>query len=705
MATAYWPSIVPPNAYVTGQGTSLEQVVFREQFTGDGLTTTFQLTSSIGNAIFVSGAWSASRILTTAPSHINDNINYQPIYDSTNIFTRNRINVVSINSSGLVTLDFAPRSGQNFVIWYWYHLQSGDDIDDYLRDDFVAEMEGDINNYEAVPVNRIDYIPQAPSAPYQEGRSFYDDATKSLSIYNDKSDITWNLGREFFRRSINNTGNLIPNGSVVYINATGIQLAIANSIATSNIVGIATHDVANGEEGEITRMGAINGVDTSLYPVGTKLWLSDTTPGGFTNIPPPLRVFVGEVEIQHVSNGRIHVGFEALRSENAIVYVTSLADLPTPIANEIQLADNVIYFFIGAVNVGINELVLGEGTQIIGNSIYQDSIIYTGSNSLINAEDVNISIGFISISAINGNVFNFINTAGNEGTTDFSCFRVRILDASSLGVFQNPKTVTFFEFLVITTSVSGFFFSGNLCGTLQVKNLNVDSFSGVLFSFGTSVWNSITIHENEFSIGAGDTLISGATGSANLGVRGRATVNDNKIFNNTGTVLSGVTKKDSKWFFKSNTGQVDSIIFGLMVWFNNLTATNIVTTGVFVKAAGTTVSSGTVNERITHIASNRLRYDGLLSNKLILLATVSIAAVVGATNKIIQVAVFKNGIAMPSIAKTATTNGPDPVSVTIFAYDVADAVANDFYEIFIANLTDTEDLVVFDGQVILKENK
>lgn len=128
MATVYWPKIIPPGAYVTGQGTSVEQVIFRESFTGDGIANTFNLTGAITNASFATGSWSAARIATTAPGEINSDPGYQPIYDSIVLFIRNRINVVSISLAGLVTLDFIPRAGENFVIWYWYNLQSGDDI-------------------------------------------------------------------------------------------------------------------------------------------------------------------------------------------------------------------------------------------------------------------------------------------------------------------------------------------------------------------------------------------------------------------------------------------------------------------------------------------------------------------------------------------------------------------------------------------------
>lgn len=116
------------------------RVVFKEEFIGNGIDTTFTLTGTILNGTFTTGSWSVARVLTTFPSDITG-LDSKPTYDSTNIFTRHRISTVSVNALGVVTLDYAPRNGIHFYLWYWYEIQDGDVVDDYIREDYVADME------------------------------------------------------------------------------------------------------------------------------------------------------------------------------------------------------------------------------------------------------------------------------------------------------------------------------------------------------------------------------------------------------------------------------------------------------------------------------------------------------------------------------------------------------------------------------------
>ena len=128
------------------------RVVFKEQFTGNGALTTFQLDGTLLNATFSTGSWSAGNILNTHPSHITA-LTKVEIYDSANVFTRNRISVSSVSAGGLVTLSHAPLA-VDFYLWYWYEIQSTDIIDDYYREDFISSMEAATSVIASgVPVN------------------------------------------------------------------------------------------------------------------------------------------------------------------------------------------------------------------------------------------------------------------------------------------------------------------------------------------------------------------------------------------------------------------------------------------------------------------------------------------------------------------------------------------------------------------------
>jgi hypothetical protein len=134
-------------------------VVFREQFTGDGISKQFQLNGAVTNGQFISGGWQAVNVLNTLESNVTD-LNGKPIYDASWVyaFTRHRIYVDNVTHAGLVTLDYVPISGQSLNIWYWYDMQGDDRVNNYYRDDFVAKMEensGDLSTN--INVNTVNF--------------------------------------------------------------------------------------------------------------------------------------------------------------------------------------------------------------------------------------------------------------------------------------------------------------------------------------------------------------------------------------------------------------------------------------------------------------------------------------------------------------------------------------------------------------------
>lgn len=130
-------------------------LVFCESFTGDGGTTDFTLTGLVDNAVFEAGGWLLQQVETTHPSHVTTDAN-SAIYDSNNIFTKNRIQVSSINgTTGDVTLSHPPQVLQEFKVWYWYTLRRTDVLSSYYREEFVASMEGDIDAGDTVAAQNV----------------------------------------------------------------------------------------------------------------------------------------------------------------------------------------------------------------------------------------------------------------------------------------------------------------------------------------------------------------------------------------------------------------------------------------------------------------------------------------------------------------------------------------------------------------------
>lgn len=150
---------------------------------------------------------------------------------------------------------------------------------------------------------------------HAEGKVFYDIATHSLAYYNEESDVTVNLGREVLVRVKNETGIEIPNGAAVYPSGTSsdgealMSLANASSKNKCRFVGVATHNIPNGQIGYVTRIGEVHGLDTSIYSGGGILYLS-TVDGEMTNVRPTDGAFVipiGAVKVIDPNDGVIIV--------------------------------------------------------------------------------------------------------------------------------------------------------------------------------------------------------------------------------------------------------------------------------------------------------------------------------------------------------------------------------------------------------------
>lgn len=143
------------------------------------------------------------------------------------------------------------------------------------------------------------------SAAWVAGGHFYDNQAQTYSIFNNVASISLQVGQENWVQVQNNSGATIGNGQAVYITgavALGdtptVGLAIANTSSTSALLGVATHDIANGSLGYVTQSGKVHGLNTSAYAAGQRVWLS-TASAGFYQVTDPSQpfysIFVGYV--------------------------------------------------------------------------------------------------------------------------------------------------------------------------------------------------------------------------------------------------------------------------------------------------------------------------------------------------------------------------------------------------------------------------
>ena len=107
-------------------------------------------------------------------------------------------------------------------------------------------------------------------------------------------DVTQQIGLEQYARVQNNTGVLIPNGTVVGFTGAVPDSALAVSPYLANgatnslyLVGVMTHDLPDsGQKGYCTVFGFVREVNTSAFTLGDILYASPTVAGAFTNVKP-----------------------------------------------------------------------------------------------------------------------------------------------------------------------------------------------------------------------------------------------------------------------------------------------------------------------------------------------------------------------------------------------------------------------------------
>jgi len=198
----------------------------------------------------------------------------------------------------------------------------------------------------------VDFDSAISAPPHQEARVFYDTDSKALAVYNDEADITLQVGQEEYVRARNNTGGTISNGQAVYINgAQGgagptVQLAIATGEGTSQVIGLATHDIENNSWGYVTTFGTVRDLNTASYSEGDSLYLSNLVSGGLTGISPVIPNFkapVGHVIRSHASEGSILVQIAAPKLGGGDVKVVN---------GDISLSGVPYYTQVGNTNAG-----------------------------------------------------------------------------------------------------------------------------------------------------------------------------------------------------------------------------------------------------------------------------------------------------------------------------------------------------------------
>ena len=292
-------------------------------------------------------------------------------------------------------------------------------------------------------VLKIGFNTIAANPIHAEGCLFYDNVNKALSYFNDATDVTVNIGREQLIRIVNNTASIIVNGSVCRISGSDgtvpeVSLSQADTIATSTVAGIATHDIGIGEYGYITVLGTVRGLSTSLYSAGDAIYLSDTLAGNWTTTPPTFPSYVvelGVVSKVDAADGEVEVRIHSHAFENLQVDGTADFEIGLNSHGNIDMLSNSIINVAAPANPNdavnknyVDALVSGGLGALTTDDIAEATNLYytdarsrsaisvtgTGSYDSINGV-IDIQGGVTSVNTQTGDVV-LSSTEISEGT-------------------------------------------------------------------------------------------------------------------------------------------------------------------------------------------------------------------------------------------------------------------------------------------------
>lgn len=203
-------------------------------------------------------------------------------------------------------------------------------------------------------------VPYFPLPPAQYDQRYLTEVVRSFSVYLqqsinpgplraseitlteatgnvDRGQMTWNttedtmdltmgdgvvqqVGYETYMYVKNDTGSTITNGTVVGFSGANGQILVAPYTANASanelyFVGVATHDMPDGDVGPVTVYGKVRDLDTTgpgaeTWSAGDILYASPTTAGALTNVRPTapnVVIVVAAVTVVDATAGEIMV--------------------------------------------------------------------------------------------------------------------------------------------------------------------------------------------------------------------------------------------------------------------------------------------------------------------------------------------------------------------------------------------------------------
>lgn len=380
---------------------------------------------------------------------------------------------------------------------------------------------------------------------------------------------------------------------------------------------------------------------------------------------------------------------------NFVVFVDSLDKFPAPVSGVITLLDGYTYVVTSHIDLLGSRI---DSTNCIvdlyGTSSETSSITSTGLSSTIALITTNTTIKLGNITLKNvGKLFNFEKLT----TMALDWIGVNIVNVPNIGLIKNFDNFIFQTGTFLNSK--GLVLDGTF-GTLAITGslLSGDGLAGSIISLPSTATVTRRFRIDKCAVVA-TSLTVGLDISASASIGDERYILDTVNFAGGGTYLSGLDYTSNKSLFRFCDGITNTFETGSCYAESQTTATTISVTGTYVKANITT-TAGSVLGRFTHTA-NRLTYTGSKTRVFDIDAMVTTTSTTDGNQ--IATKIYKNGVAVAGSRAigTARVSGGVNRANNIKPQSIISLSTNDYIEIYITNLTNTDSVTVTDFNLII----
>lgn len=376
-----------------------------------------------------------------------------------------------------------------------------------------------------------------------------------------------------------------------------------------------------------------------------------------------------------------------------MIFVNSKSDFPTAVSGVITLAANVTYFITTTIDLTGDRLVCSQNTTIIGGSSENCFLISTGLNSSTALISSAWSLPMRSLSITHGTALNLDATGNANQAIDW--FGVNFTNCATVGTVKSYSNFIMTDCALLSSA--NFTFDGTI-GTVGFDQCLFSGIAGqtiLNFPSTLTITRRIRVIYSSFVAFGGATAINVDT-SAVIPVESYILITVN--FSGGATYVAGVQHDDNKALFQNCKGISNTAEVGQMFFTNNATQNPIATTASFEKIEGTTTAS-IQNEKFSH-TNNRLTYTGGITREFVITASCSAQAIqTNATT--ITVRIAKNGTTIAESESQATTSATGR-NENFYCQALVELAQNDYIELFIANQTNANSLLVTELNVLTR---